>query len=42
MEEEERKEMSIREQIDWYLDRMDERLLRKVLLCVFRIFLGTM
>ena len=35
-------EMSIREQIEWYLDRMDDRMLKKVLLCVFRIFLGDM
>ena len=36
----EAKEMTVREQIEWYLDRMDDRMLKKVLLCVFRIFLG--
>lgn len=37
--EEERKEMSIREQIEWYLDKLDEKRLKSALRYVFNLFL---
>ena len=36
---EERKEMSIREQIEWYIERLEEKQLKAVLLYVFKQFL---
>ena len=38
--QEEKKE-SIREQIEWYLDRIkDEKMLRKILMLINRLFVG--
>ena len=36
----EARDMSLKEQIIWYLDRMDSRKLKSVLLYVFKLFLG--
>lgn len=37
--DDERKEMSVKEQIVWYLDRLSEKHLQSVLLYVFKLFL---
>lgn len=35
-----RSEKSIMEQIMWYLERLNEKQLKRVLLCAFRLFVG--
>ena len=37
--DEARNDMSVKEQIMWYLERLGEKQLKAVLLCVFKLFL---